>query len=86
VFERERGGEAGGGGGERERERERETEREREREREKERKRERPLDGTSHGPVASPLLSVGEVGDSVEVGGDELAARVFVDAQLLRVV
>ena len=40
------------------------------------------LDGARHGAVAGPLLRVGEVGDGVEVGGDELAALVLVDAEL----
>ena len=34
--------------------------------------------------VARPLLRVGQMRDRVEVGHDELAARVLVDAQLVR--
>ena len=44
-----------------------------------------PLDGASHRAVARPLLRVGQMRDRVEVGHDELAARVLVDAQLVRV-
>ena len=45
-------------------------------------RRDEALDRPRHRTVASPLLSVGEVRDGVEVGGDELTARVLVDAEL----
>lgn len=40
------------------------------------------LDGPGHRAVARPLLRVGQVRHRVEVGGDELAALVLVDAEL----
>lgn len=46
------------------------------------RKRGATFDGTHHGAVPCPLLGVREVGLGIQVGGDEEAPRVLVDAQL----
>jgi len=46
------------------------------------RERERPLDGTSHGAITSPLLGVGQMSHGIQVRGDEFAARILIDTQL----
>ena len=40
------------------------------------------LDSPDHAAVPGPLLSVRQMGDCIEIGGNELASRIFVDAQL----
>ena len=39
------------------------------------------FDGADHGPIAGPLLGVGEVRARVQVSRDEVAARILADAQ-----
>ena len=44
-------------------------------------KRGRTFDGADHCTVAGPLLGVGQVRARIQVGGNEVAARVLADAQ-----
>lgn len=39
------------------------------------------FDGADHGPIASPFLCICQVGDSIQVCGNEEAARVLPDAK-----
>ena len=39
------------------------------------------FDGTNHGPIAGPFLCIRQVGDGIQVGGNELAAWVLANAQ-----
>mmetsp|Transcript_34374 Transcript_34374/g.45467 ORF Transcript_34374/g.45467 Transcript_34374/m.45467 type:complete len:244 (-) Transcript_34374:465-1196(-) len=41
-----------------------------------------PFDSANHGSVPCPLLSIREMGHSIQVGGNELAAFILIDAQL----